>query len=386
MFQPHRNFSNSKPKNTPLFAACFTFSRLLFTHYREKKTNHTPTQLEIIHHQKISSNLNFSLLLFLQRRTQFSNQSTSFYFCFNLGHGEIFDQSIILLLFQPQRGNQVQNPCQSLLLFQFSKFEAIFKQTTGSFYFLFQPQRNFRPLHATHHHATHTHTHTNTKKETPVTLLFVTLKRNLTKEFSNEKNQKSQQTHSLTTLYFLFQPRSQFSNTPPTGRSTFVQLCRNFSSSRNRAGCVVFEVFFFLLFVSTSYKKSECVFEQPIFTSLCLLDGVVFCVNMPCFVFYFLFQLHRNFSTKPNIHSTLCLSSQKKKFRTNQLIFTFGSYPLTGIFKRRTVLLLFPHRKKEFRHKYRFSTFFVPLAFPKGIQTQKNIVFRLIRFRLNFFK
>jgi len=166
LFQPHRNFSNSKPKNTPLFAACFTFSRLLFTHYREKKTNHTPTQLEIIHHQKISSNLNFSLLLFLQRRTQFSNQSTSFYFCFNLGHGEIFDQSIILLLFQPQRGNQVQNPCQSLLLFQFSKFEAIFKQTTGSFYFLFQPQRNFRPHHSTHHHATHTHTHTNTKKET----------------------------------------------------------------------------------------------------------------------------------------------------------------------------------------------------------------------------
>ena len=150
---------------------------------------------------------------------------------------------------------------------------------------------------------------------------------------------------------------------------------------------VLFSRFFSFYFLFRPHiKKANVCSSNQFFSSLCLLDGVVFCVNMPCFVFYFLFQLHRNFSTKPNIHSTFCLSSQKKKFRTNQLIFTFGSHPLTGIFKRRTVLLLFPHRKKEFRHKYRFSTFFVPLAFPKGIQTQKNIVFRLIRFRLNFFK
>jgi hypothetical protein len=208
--------------------------------FERKRQNSHPTQLEIIHHQKFQPIKLFSTFCSYKEEPQFSNQPTSFYFCFNFGHGEIFDQSIILLFASTTKREPSSKPNADRS--SFSNFEirkAILKQTTGSFYFLFQPQRNFRRTHHHAHHHAHTHTQkTHTKKKKHQSLYFHTQAK--TKEFSNEKNQKSQQTHSLMTLYFLFQPRSQFSNTPTNSGVLLLFNSVGIFKYRNRAGCVVF--------------------------------------------------------------------------------------------------------------------------------------------------
>jgi len=137
-------------------SACFTFPRIFSSPpQREKKTKtHTQTQRIIHEHQKFRAT-NVSLLFVPTRHEPIFKSTKSFYFCFNFGHGEIFEQSIILLLFQPQREPSSKHMSLALL-FHFRNWSQIFKRS--SFYFCFSTTEE--TFSTTHPRAPHHHTHT----------------------------------------------------------------------------------------------------------------------------------------------------------------------------------------------------------------------------------
>jgi len=114
LFQPHRNFRTRNQK-TPFFAACFTSSRFLFTHFREKKTKLTPHTARNNPPPKISTNQAFLYFLFLQRRTPILKSTNVVLLLFQLRTRRNFRPiHHFTFCFNHKEGTKFKTQCRSL--------------------------------------------------------------------------------------------------------------------------------------------------------------------------------------------------------------------------------------------------------------------------------
>jgi len=184
------------------------------------------------------------------------------------------------------------------LVFPISKFESN-SQTNNRLVLLFVSTTEEFSTHTpprTPPRTPHTHKkHTQKRRNISHSTFTLKLKR---RNFRTRKTKKPTNSLSHDTLLFVSTTESIFKHPHQQRRSTFVQLCRNFQVSQS-CGLCCFLGFFLSTFCFDLIKANMCSSNQFFFLFSVVLSGVVFVSICRCFVFYFLFQLHRNFRPNP---------------------------------------------------------------------------------------